>query len=107
MASRRGRWIQNGRLTRLAGVPFRVRRLERRAEVVHAHCRHDLARRLFPDAYAKSLSIAEGLQATAEFVRRQPIPQPTECPCPIEIADRLPPAWAQRLGDPPSDAFHA
>lgn len=94
-------------VARVMNVPCQVRRLEPRAEVVHAHCRHDLARRLFPDAYEKSLSIAEGLQRTAEFVRRQPIPQPTECPCPIEIADRLPPAWARRLGDPSSDAFHA
>ena len=78
-------------------VPCNVQELEPRAEVLHAHCRHDLAQQLFPEAYKESVGIAEGLRRTAEFVRSHPIPKPTECPCPIEIADRLPPSWAPRL----------
>ena len=78
-------------------VPCQVRSLKPRDEVLHAHCQHDLARRLFPEAYKKPVAIAEGLQKTAEYVRHHPIPEPTECPCAIEITDRLPPAWASRL----------
>ncbi len=85
-------------VARVMDVPCRIRQLEPRAEVLHAHCRHDLARRLFPDAYQETVHIAEGLRRTSEFVCRQQIPEPTECPCPIEIFDRLPPAWDDRLG---------
>lgn len=78
-------------------VPLQIRELEPRAEVLHAHCRHDLARSLFPHAYEEAIGIAEGLQKTADFVRRQQIPPATECPCQIEIFDRLPTTWAERL----------
>ena len=81
-------------------VPCRIRELEPRAEVLHAHCRHDLARRLFPEAHAQIVAIVEGLEKTAEFVRNHAIPRPTESPFAVEIPDRLPPSWAQRLGPP-------
>ncbi len=79
------------------GVPFEVDWLPARKEVAHAHCRHDLSRSLFPEAYAGHVGIAEGLQRMADFVRSRPIPPPTECPAPIEIPDGLPPSWAERL----------
>lgn len=68
-----------------------------RKEVQHAHCRHDLARRVFPTAYEHALDVRTGLQEMAAFVRSRPIPNPTECPAPIEIVDHLPPSWRQRL----------
>lgn len=74
-------------------VPCTIRQLPARNEVMHAHCRHDLARRLFPAAHEKPVGIVEGLRRTAEHVRNQPIPKPTECPSEIEISDRLPPSW--------------
>ncbi len=85
-------------IAKVMEVPCRIRELPPRAEVLHAHCRHDLARRIFPEAHARIVGIAEGLQKTAEFVGSHGIPNPTECPCPVEITDRLPPSWAGRLG---------
>ncbi|MHB8902447.1 MAG: NAD-dependent epimerase/dehydratase family protein [Thermoguttaceae bacterium] len=76
-------------------LPCRIHHLEARAEVQHAHCRHDLARRIFPQACDGSLDIAAGLRETARFVRNHPVPRPTDCPCAIEIADRLPPSWVR------------
>jgi len=64
-----------------------------RQEVVHAHATHDLARRVFAEAYRNELTIEEGLRETIEFVRSKPIPEPTECPSEIEIPDKLPPSW--------------
>jgi UDP-glucose 4-epimerase len=79
------------------GVEAKIQWLPARQEVMHAHCRHDLARTLFKSAYSEEVSIQKGLRLMADFVRANPVPPPTECPAPIEIADHLPPSWAARL----------
>jgi UDP-glucose 4-epimerase len=79
------------------GVKPELEFLPARKEVQHAHCRHELARQVFPAAYASALDIRAGLREMAQYVRSQPIPAPTECPSPIEIKDHLPPSWSRRL----------
>jgi len=88
------------RIARVMRVPCEIRELPARNEVMHAHCRHGLARRLFPAAHENPVGIAEGLQRTAEHVLRHRAPPPTECPADIEISDRLPPSWQVRLSRP-------
>jgi UDP-glucose 4-epimerase len=85
-------------ISRVMGAPERIDFLPPRKEVMHAHCKHDLARRTFPKAYANPVGIAEGLARMADFVRSRPVPPVTECPSPIEISDLLPPSWKARLG---------
>jgi UDP-glucose 4-epimerase len=72
--------------------------LPARHEVQHAHARHDRARRVFANAYADEIDIVSGLRVMAAEIRRREIPDPTECPSPIEISDSLPSGWALRLG---------
>jgi UDP-glucose 4-epimerase len=79
------------------GRPADIEWLPARQEVLHAHCRHELARRLFPLAYGDEVGIADGLARMVAYVKAHPLPPATECPSPIEIADHLPPSWAQRL----------
>lgn len=74
-----------------------IQYLPSRQEVMHAHCRHDKVRRVFPEAFANAVKIREGLELMAASLDGQSIPPVTECPAPIEIADRLPPSWAKRL----------
>jgi UDP-glucose 4-epimerase len=79
-------------------VPDDVQFLPARKEVQHAHCDHALARRVFADIYATwSVDIASGLRLMADYVRSRPIPNPTECPAPIELTELLPPIWESRL----------
>ncbi len=85
------------RIAEIFGVPRAVDFLPPRKEVLHAHCRHDLARSVFPAEYERVTPIAEGLLRMADYVRANAVPAPTECPAPIEIADNLPPSWADRL----------
>jgi UDP-glucose 4-epimerase len=81
------------------GVADDVELLPGRHEVQHAHCDHAFARSLFAEAYATcTRGIVDGLRLTADALRGRPIPPATECPSPIEIADRLPQSWAARLG---------
>jgi UDP-glucose 4-epimerase len=84
-------------IAKALGVTPKLEFLPPRKEVKHAHCTHDLARRVFPEAYSQALDIWKGLQEMANYVKNQRIPPPTECPARIEIADQLPPSWAQRL----------
>jgi hypothetical protein len=84
-------------ISRVMGVPERIELLPPRKEVLHAHCRHDLARKTFPNAYARPMGIAAGLARMADFVRSRPVPPVTECPSAIEIPDLLPPSWKARL----------
>jgi nucleoside-diphosphate-sugar epimerase len=84
-------------VARVFGVHERIRFLPPRKEVQHAHCRHDLARAVFPQVYAEAVDIATGLRLMADYVRSRPLPPSTECPSPIEIADALPPMWRERL----------
>lgn len=72
--------------------------LPSRNEVVHAHAAHDKVRAAFPEAFRDTIGLTEGLRETIDYVSQRVIPEPTECPSPIEIADRLPPSWKQRLG---------
>lgn len=85
-------------VARAMGVTANVRHLPARQEVMHAHCSHDKARAAFPAQYANPVGIVDGLRLMAEYVRGRPVPPATECPSAIEIADRLPPSWADRLG---------
>ncbi len=86
------------RAAAVMGVEDRVDFLAPRKEVMHAHCDHSLAHRVFADAYAKlSTSIEAGLQHMAAHVRSHPVPAATECPSPIELPELLPPSWAKRL----------
>jgi hypothetical protein len=48
-------------------------------------------------ARADDIDILAGLQLMAPEVRRRTIPDPTECPAPIEVPELLPPSWALRL----------
>jgi UDP-glucose 4-epimerase len=84
-------------IAEVMGVEPRLEFLPARQEVVHAHCDHERARAVFPEAHAEAISIRDGLAMMAEHVKRQPLPAPTECPAPIEIVDHLPPSWAKRL----------
>jgi UDP-glucose 4-epimerase len=79
------------------GVAPNLQFLPSRKEVQNAHCRHDLARSTFTEAYNGALGIQAGLKEMAAFVRSHPIAPPTECPAPIEIIDHLPASWSQRL----------
>ena len=85
-------------VSKVMGVPLSVEWLPPRTEVTHAHCRHELARKVFSSAYEQAIDIVSGLTRMAEFVKSRPIPPATECPAAIEISDRLPPSWANRLG---------
>ncbi|MBX3256524.1 MAG: NAD-dependent epimerase/dehydratase family protein [Chitinophagaceae bacterium] len=78
-------------------IPLNIEWLSYRKEVAHAHCTHDKAKRVFSAIYNKSVSIKEGLKMMADSVKKEPIPQITECPSPIEIFELLPPSWAARL----------
>jgi UDP-glucose 4-epimerase len=81
------------------GVPANLQFLVARKEVQHAHCKHDLARHAFPEAYARALDIRSGIKEMAAYVRNRPLTAPTECPAPIELYDHLPPSWNSRLRD--------
>jgi UDP-glucose 4-epimerase len=84
-------------ISRLVGVTERLDCLPARKEVLHAHADHSKVRSVFPEAFAKSPSLVDGLSATVEFVRSRPMPKVTECPAEIEVLDLLPPSWAARL----------
>ena len=84
-------------IARVLRVPHQVEHLAPRKEVQHAHCRHDVARRIFPGAYSELVSIERGLEKMADTLSGQAIPPPTECPSAIEIEDNLPPSWRDRL----------
>ena len=80
------------------GTRDAVEFLPPRKEVMHAHCDHALARRVFSDAYASlAIDIRTGLRRMAEHVRTHAVPPATECPSAIELAELLPPSWAARL----------
>lgn len=85
--------------SKVMGVPLSIEWLPPRAEVTHAHCRHELARKVFSRAHEQAIDIVSGLTRMAEFVKSRPIPLATECPAAIEISDRLPPSWARRVVD--------
>jgi UDP-glucose 4-epimerase len=81
-------------------VPERVEFLPERKEVRHAHCEHALAHAIFPDAHARNaVDILTGLRRMAHHVSARPLPEPTECPSPIELPQKLPPSWGARLRD--------
>lgn len=86
-------------IARVMGVNDNVEFLPPRKEVMHAHCDHTVAHRIFGEAYRhNAIDIKKGLQLMAAHVRGHPVPAPTECPSPIELSELLPPSWAARLG---------
>lgn len=85
-------------VARVMNVAPRLEHMPPRLEVQHAHCEHALARSVFGDIYREyEIDIASGLRLMAAHVQKQALPETTECPAPIEVAERLPPAWAARL----------
>jgi UDP-glucose 4-epimerase len=88
-------------IAEVMGVPDRVELLPPRKEVMHAHCDHAVAKRVFADAYAKhAMAIVPGLALMAAHVRSHAVPAATECPSPIELRELLPPSWSTRLAGP-------
>ncbi len=81
------------KILQLLGAPEQIEWLPARHEVMHAHCRHDVARELFPRAYTDAIGIEDGLKRMVKFVRGRPAPPLTGCPASIEISDGLPPSW--------------
>jgi UDP-glucose 4-epimerase len=79
----------------MMGVSENIKFLPPRKEVLHAHCLHDKVRTAFPMAYANPIDIVSGLYLMAKYVKSNPVPSATECPSAIEIADLLPPSWAE------------
>jgi UDP-glucose 4-epimerase len=90
-----------GHICRILGVREDLVFLPARQEVMHAHEDHSRVRSAFPKLLAGSLSVVDGLAAMAKYVRSHPVPKVTECPCAIEISDRLPPSWATRIQSRP------
>jgi UDP-glucose 4-epimerase len=85
-------------VARVMNAPDVVEFLPERIEVRHAHCDHSLAHAVFASAYRSNpVNIESGLSRMAAHVRAGRVPPCTECPAPIELADRLPPSWAARL----------
>jgi UDP-glucose 4-epimerase len=89
-----------GHIAEFMQVPVQIEWLPYRKEVAHAHCSHEKAMQVFAQAYAKPVSITEGLKRMIAEIKDKPVPPPTECPSPIEIFDSLPPSWAGRLNKP-------
>jgi len=86
-------------IARVIGVEGDVEFLPARKEVMHAHCDHTVARRIFAQEYERNaVDIARGLELMAAHVKSHAVPAPTECPAPIEMRDLLPPSWAARFG---------
>ena len=81
----------------LLGASATIESLPARNEVLHAHCKHELARHIFPKAYAEAVDIKAGLKIMAHALQGVTFPQATECPSTIEIIDRLPPSWKNRI----------
>jgi UDP-glucose 4-epimerase len=78
------------------GIPAKLQCLEERKEVKHAHASHEKLQRVF-GAEARDISLREGLEQMAAYVKFHPVPPATPCPSPVEIADGLPPSWRQSV----------
>jgi UDP-glucose 4-epimerase len=88
-------------VSRVLGIKPQLDFFPSRNEVQHAHCSHDRARAFFPATYKHSIGIEDGLARMATHVRSVDVPPSTECPAEIEIMERLPPSWAERLRGSP------
>ncbi|MFY9747903.1 MAG: NAD-dependent epimerase/dehydratase family protein [Acidobacteriaceae bacterium] len=86
-----------GHVSRILGKKENLQFLPARHEVAHAHADHSRVRSAFPEAFAGSPDIVEGLRLMVEWVKSNPAPAVTECPSRIEIMDQLPPSWAARV----------
>jgi UDP-glucose 4-epimerase len=86
-----------GKICEAVGIRRNIALLPARNEVLHAHCSHEKARRVFPEAFENEIGIREGLALTDAYVQCHRIPPVTECPSAIEISDRLPPIWRSRI----------
>lgn len=85
------------KISNIFQIPLQIQWLPERKEVIHAHCNHSKAKKVFSAAYAKNIAITDGLTLMAESITNKPIPPITECPSAIEIYDLLPPSWLLRL----------
>jgi UDP-glucose 4-epimerase len=85
-----------GHICRIFETKENLSYLPARHEVAHAHADHSLVHNTFPELLAGSLGLVDGLERMAEWVKSNPIPETTECPSGIEIANQLPPSWAAR-----------
>jgi UDP-glucose 4-epimerase len=86
-----------GHVCRILGVKENLVFLPARQEVMHAHADHSRVRSVFPEVFADCTAVVDGLAVMAAYLKSHPIPETTECPCDIEIMDRLPASWAERL----------
>jgi len=78
-------------VARALGVEPNVVHLPPRKEVVHAFASHELVRSIFdPPA---PISIRDGIQRMAEWVKRRGPMQPVEFRRDIEVPKNLPPSW--------------
>ena len=84
-------------ILQLSGSDVGVEHLPPRQEVMHAHADHSKARKVFPKVFEQSKSIESGLAETWGFVEKQTVPEPTPCPAPVEIWEKLPPSWRKTL----------
>ncbi len=80
------------RVAHVLSVPEEIEWRSPRVEVKNAYSRHDVAEQLFPHIDLDAVRLTEGLERMAAHVRSRPIPTPTRTP-PVEITDKLPPAW--------------
>lgn len=87
-------------ISKLLKIDTNINWLPFRKEVLHAHCTHDKARKVFKNIYNKNsnFDIRIGLEYMYQSILKQEtIPDPTECPSEIEIFENLPLSWANRL----------
>jgi UDP-glucose 4-epimerase len=84
-------------ISQTVGVSENFQHLPPRSEVLHAHAAHEKVHQVFAEIHQTPVSIAEGLQRTVQYVKQHSIPEPTPCPSPIEVPDKLPTLW-QDLG---------
>lgn len=82
-------------IARAFDVEPRVAHQPARNEVVHAYSDHAKVRRVFdPPA---PIDLATGIGRMADAVRAEGPKEPTEFPGAIEVAENLPPSWAETL----------
>ncbi len=84
-------------MQQVTGKHVGIQHLAPRNEVKHAVASHDKAKQVFADAFEDAISIQQGLERTAEYLKGRPIPQETPCPAPIEVINNLPNAWKDKL----------
>ena len=76
-----------------------LKHLPARNEVVHAFSDHSKVRQVFQPP--EPIDLRTGIRRMVDWVRQQGPRTPIEFPGRIEVAEKLPPSWAESLRDPP------